>query len=32
MDKNGRVNILDAMLAAKNSTLVRPHSPCASEG
>ena len=32
MDKNGVVNFLDALLAAKNSNLVRPNIPCASEG
>ena len=32
MDKNGVVNLLDGLLAAKNSNLVRSHSPCAPEG
>jgi hypothetical protein len=32
IDKNGSVSILDALVAAKNSSLVKSHSPCASEG
>jgi hypothetical protein len=32
VDKNGSVTILDALVAAKNSSLVKSHSPCASEG
>ncbi len=32
IDKNGAVTILDALVAAKNSSLVKSHSPCASEG
>jgi CubicO group peptidase (beta-lactamase class C family) len=32
MDKNGSVNLIDALLAAKNSSLVRPHAQCMSEG
>jgi hypothetical protein len=28
MDKNGVVNLSDAILAARNSTLLEPHSPC----
>ncbi len=28
IDKNGAVNTLDALVAAKNSSLVRAHSPC----
>ncbi len=31
MDKNGSVNLVDALLAAKNSNLVRSHSQCAPE-
>ncbi len=31
MDKNGVVNLLDGLLAAKNSTLVKSHSPCGPE-
>jgi CARDB/WD40-like Beta Propeller Repeat len=32
MDKNGSVNLIDALLAAKNSNLVRSHSQCTPEG
>lgn len=32
MDKNGSVNTSDALMAAKNSVLVKPHSACGSEG
>ena len=32
LNKNGVVNLLDALLAAQNSTLVRNNFPCASEG
>ena len=32
MDKNGRLGISDAFLAAKNSNLVRSHSTCPSDG
>ncbi len=32
IDKNGAFTVLDALVAAKNSTLVKAHSPCASEG
>ncbi len=31
-DRNSVVNLLDGLVAAKNSNLVRSHSECASEG
>ncbi len=31
-DKNGAVNILDALVAVKNSSLLRPHDQCTSGG
>ncbi len=32
IDKNWALNILDVWMAAKNSSLLRPHSPCTPEG
>ena len=32
IDKNGSVQTSDALMAAKNSVLVKPHAACASEG
>ncbi len=28
LDENGVVNILDVLMEARNSTLLRPHAPC----
>jgi acetyl esterase/lipase len=32
IDKNGSVNMMDAFQVVRNSSLVKPHSPCSPEG